>query len=150
MLTVRDVLNTKQKDIWSIDPRSTAYKALQIMAEKDIGALLVINEGQLVGIFSEKDYARKVILKGKSSKETSVGELMTREVYSIAPDRPIEECMALMSATRSRHMPVFENNQLVGIVALGDIVNAIISKQEIIIHDLENYIRGDEYMHINP
>jgi CBS domain-containing protein len=150
MLTVRDVLNTKKKDIWSIDSQSTAYKALQIMADKDIGALLVIDKGQLVGIFSEKDYARKVILEGKSSKETSVGELMTREMYSIAPDRPIEECMALMTATRNRHMPVFEDDQLVGIVALGDIVNAIISKQKIAIHDLENYIRGDEYMHINP
>lgn len=150
MLTVRSVLNTKPKDLWSIDPHSTAYEALRIMADKDIGALLVINEGKLVGIFSEKDYARKVILEGKSSKETSVGELMTRKVYSISTDKPIEECMALMTATRSRHIPVFEKDQLVGIVALGDIVNAIISEQKVIIHDLENYIRGNEYMHINP
>ncbi len=139
MLKVRDVLRTKGSDVWSIGPKATAYEALQTMADKDIGALLVIESGNVVGIFSERDYARKVILKGRSSKETSVGELMTRKVYSITPDKPIEECMALMTATRCRHMPVFENNQLIGIVSIGDVVNAIISEQKITIQDLENY-----------
>ena len=139
MLKVRDVLRTKGSDIWFIGPKATAYEALQTMADKDIGALLVIESGNVVGIFSERDYARKVILKGRSSKETSVGELMTREVYSITPDKPIEECMALMTATRCRHLPIFENNQLIGIVSIGDVVNAIISEQKITIRDLENY-----------
>ncbi len=139
MLKVRDVLRTKGSDIWFIGPEATAYEALQTMADKDIGALLVIERGNVVGIFSERDYARKVILKGRSSKETSVEELMTREVYSITPDKPIEECMALMTATRCRHLPIFENNQLIGIVSIGDVVNAIISEQKITIRDLENY-----------
>ena len=139
MLKVRDVLRTKGSDIWFIGPKATAYEALQTMADKDIGALLVIERGNVVGIFSERDYARKVILKGRSSKETSVEELMTREVYSITPDKPIEECMALMTAMRCRHLPIFENNQLIGIVSIGDVVNAIISEQKITIRDLENY-----------
>ncbi len=142
MLKVRDVLRTKGSDIWSIGPKATTYEALQTMADKDIGALLVIERGNVVGIFSERDYARKVILKGRSSKETSVGELMTREVYSITPDKPIEECMALMTATRCRHLPIFENNQLIGIVSIGDVVNAIIKGQQITIQDLKNYIAG--------
>jgi CBS domain-containing protein len=110
------------------------------MAEKDIGALLVIKDGRLVGIFSERDYARKVILKGKSSKETTVGELMTTRVYSITPDMSVEECMALMTESRSRHMPVLENDKLIGIVTIGDVVNAIITEQKVIIKDLESYI----------
>ena len=140
MLSVRDVLQTKGDDIWSIAPHATAFEALQIMAEKDIGALLVIDNGRVVGIFSERDYARKVILKGKSSKVTSVGELMTKKVYHIIPETTIEECMALMTTTRSRHMPVFENNKLIGVVSIGDVVNSIISDLKITIHDLENYI----------
>ncbi len=152
MLKVRDVLQSKNSNIWSISSRETAYKALEILAEKDIGALPVIDSGKLVGIFSERDYARKVILKGKSSKETQVGELMTREVYSIAPDKPVEECLALMTTTHIRHMPVFDNNQLIGIVTIGDIVNAIISAQKIQISDLEKYITGAEFIAVedNP
>lgn len=140
MLEVRDVLQTKGNVIWAIAPQATVYEALQIMADKNIGALLVIDKGQLVGIFSERDYARKVILKGKSSKKTSVGELMTSKVYSLTPEKTVEECMALMTATRSRHMPVFEKNKLIGVVSIGDVVNAIISDQQITIRDLEKYI----------
>jgi CBS domain-containing protein len=152
MLKVQDVLRSKSKDIWSIGSRETTYKALEMLADKDIGALMVIDEGKFAGIFSERDYARKVILKGKSSRETSVGELMTREVYSITPDKTVEECMALMTAIHCRHMPVFENNQLIGVVTIGDIVNAIINDQQIKIQDLEKYITGSEYVAVedNP
>lgn len=142
MLTVMDVLKSKDNNVWSITSQETAYKALEIMADKGIGALLVIDEGQLVGVFSERDYARKVILKGKSSKETTVGELMTTPVFSISPDKSIEECMALMTAARSRHMPVMEAGKLVGVVSMGDVVNVIISKQKIEIDDLKNYVTG--------
>jgi len=149
MLKVQDVLRTKSKNIWSVSSKETTYKALEILAEKDIGALMVIDEGKFAGIFSERDYARKVILKGKSSKETSVGDLMTREVYSITPDKTVEECMALMTTVHCRHVPVFENNQLIGIVTIGDVVNAIIHEQHIKIQDLEKYITGSEYVAVD-
>lgn len=149
MLKVQDILGTKSKKIWSISSRETTYKALEILAEKDIGALMVIDEGKFSGIFSERDYARKVILKGKSSRDTSVGDLMTKEVYSITPDKTVEECMALMTTVHCRHMPVFENNQLIGVVTIGDIVNAIINEQQIKIQDLEKYITGSEYLAVD-
>ncbi len=142
MQIIDQLLVDKGKDIWSIAPHAAAYEALQIMAKKDVGALLVIDKGQLVGIFSERDYARKVILKGKSSKETSVGELMTREVFYINPQDTLQECMALMTAKHIRHMPVLENDQLVGVVTLGDVVKQIISNQKFVIHELEKYISG--------
>ncbi len=145
MLKVKDILKTKGKNICSISPQETAYKALEIMADRNIGALLVIHEGQLIGIFSERDYARKVILKGKSSKETSVGELMTTTVFSTAPNKSIEECMAIMSASHSRHLPVMEDGQPIGVVSLGDIVNSIITSQKIQIDDLKKYIVGGEH-----
>ncbi|MBI5665906.1 MAG: CBS domain-containing protein [Nitrospirae bacterium] len=152
MLKIQDVLRTKSKHIWSISSRETTYKALELLAEKDIGALMVIDDGKLVGIFSERDYARKVTLKGKSSKETPVGELMTKDVYSITPDKSVDECLGLFTAVHCRHMPVFENNQLIGIVTIGDIVNAIINDQQIKINDLEKYITGSEYVAVedNP
>jgi predicted transcriptional regulator len=151
-LKISDVLQSKGKNIWSVSPKDTAYKALEILADKDIGALLVIEDNRVVGIFSERDYARRVILKGKSSKVTTVGELMTKEVYSITKDKTVEECMALMTAAHCRHVPVFENNQLVGVVTIGDVVNAIITDQQIKIHDLENYITSSDYTKVedNP
>ena len=118
MHTVRQILQSKGSDIWSIEPQETAFRALQIMAEREIGVLLVIEGEKLVGIFSERDYARKVILKGKSSKETSVAELMTQEVYYIDPDATMEDCMALMTAKQIRHLPVLENEKL-RIVTIG-------------------------------
>ncbi len=142
MLKVMDVLKSKDNDIWSVSPQETAYKALEIMADKNIGALLVIDEGQLIGIFSERDYARRVILKGKSSKETNVGELMSSPVFSINPEKSIEECMALMTAARSRHMPVMEAGKLVGLITIGDVVSVIIANQKIEIDDLKNYVTG--------
>ncbi|MBI4688390.1 MAG: CBS domain-containing protein [Nitrospirae bacterium] len=142
MLKVKDVLSQKGSAVWSIASGETVYRALEIMAEKDLGALLVIDDGKVAGIFSERDYARKVILKGKSSKETRVRDLMTKNVYSITPDKSAEECLALFTAARCRHLPVYENNQLIGVVSIGDIVNAIITEQKAAIHDLETYIIG--------
>ncbi len=142
MHTVRQILQSKGSDIWSIAPQETAYMALQIMADKDIGVLLVIDGGKLIGIFSERDYARKVILEGKSSKKTAVGELMTAEVFYIGPDATTEDCMALMTAKQIRHLPVMENEKLIGIVTLGDVVNKVISDQKVTIRELEKYITG--------
>ncbi len=142
MLKVMDVLDTKDNNIWSISPRETAFKAIEMMADKDIGALLVIDEGELVGVFSERDYARKVILKGRSSKEVKVGELMTSPVLSIHPEKNIEECMALMTTAHHRHLPVVETGKLIGLVSIGDVVNALITTQRIEIQDLKNYITG--------
>jgi len=142
MHTVRQILQSKGGDIWSIAPQETAFKALQIMAAKEIGVLLVIDGEKLVGIFSERDYARKVILKGKSSKETAVAELMTQEVYYTNPGATMEDCMALMTAKHLRHLPVMENEKLIGLVTLGDVVNKVISDQKVTIRELEKYITG--------
>jgi len=140
MHTISQLLESKGYDIWSIAPQAPAYEALQIMSKKDVGALLVIDEGKLVGIFSERDYARKVILKGKSSKDTSVGELMTDVVFSIDPQDTIQDCMALMTTKHIRHLPVIKNERLIGIVTIGDVVNHIISSQELTIQQLERYV----------
>jgi len=144
MHTIGQLLESKGYDIWSIAPQAPAYEALQIMSMKDVGALLVIDEGKLVGIFSERDYARKVILKGKSSKDTSVGELMTDVVFSIDPQDTIQDCMALMTTKHIRHLPVIKNERLIGIVTIGDVVNHIISSQELTIQQLERYV-GEGY-----
>ncbi|MGA7142864.1 MAG: CBS domain-containing protein [Desulfobacterales bacterium] len=142
MRTVEQLLHVKGGDVWSIAPQETAYRALQIMAEKNVGALLVMENEKVVGIFSERDYARKVILKDKSSRNTSVSELMTREVVYIDTDATLEESMALMTAKRIRHLPVLQNNRLVGIVTLGDVVKQLISDQKFAIRELEKYITG--------
>ena len=145
MLTVRDVLKTKKQVIWTITPQSSVYRALEIMADKDIGALMVIDNDQIVGIFSERDYARKVILKGKSSRDTTVGELMMTPVFSIDPEKSVEKCMALMTVTHNRHLPVIEEGKLIGVVSIGDVVNAIILIQKIEIEDLKSYIAKGGY-----
>jgi CBS domain-containing protein len=142
MRTVEQLLQVKGGDIWSISPQETAYRALQIMAEKNVGALLVMEDEKLVGIFSERDYARKVILKDKSSKNTSVSELMTREVVYINADATLEKSMAMMTAKRIRHLPVLKNNRLIGVVTLGDVVRQLISDQQFAIRELEKYITG--------
>ena len=140
---VEQLLKTKGNEIWSITPQATVYEALQIMSEKDVGALLVVVKGNLVGIFSERDYARKLILKGRFSKDTTVGELMTREVLYIESQSTIEDCMALMTAKCVRHLPVLKNERLIGIVTIGDVVKQIISDQEFTIQQLERYIKGE-------
>ena len=142
MTTIAQLLNAKGDQIWSVEPKATIFEALEIMSEKEIGALLVMEDGKLTGIFSERDYARKVILKGKSSKETQVGELMTKKVFYMDPQKTINDCMAMMTAKRIRHVPVIEDNQVMGIVTIGDVVNQIISEQEVTINHLENYITG--------
>ena len=142
MTTIAQLLNTKGDQIWSVEPKATIFEALEIMSEKEIGALLVMEDGKLTGIFSERDYARKVILKGKSSKETPIGELMTKKVFYMDPQKTINDCMAMMTAKRIRHVPVIEDNQVMGIVTIGDVVNQIISEQEVTINHLENYITG--------
>ena len=142
MYTVRHLLQEKGNQVWSIAPQATVYEALELMAKKNVGALLVIENGNVVGMFTERDYARKVILQGRSSKTTSVGELMTADVLYVSPDDTIENCMAIMTDKHLRHLPVMENGKLVGIVSIGDVVKAIISDREFTIRELERYITG--------
>jgi CBS domain-containing protein len=139
-VTVGQILRAKGFEYWFVHPSATAYEALEIMAAHNVGALLVMDNGKLVGMFSERDYARKVILKGKSSKSTTVAELMTGEPITIAPDRSLHECMLLMTKNHIRHVPVMDGEVLRGIVSIGDVVNSIISQQETTIRDLESYI----------
>ena len=142
MKTVKQLLQAKGRDIWSISPDASVYEALLLLADKDVGALLVLEDENLKGILSERDYARKVILKGKSSRDTPVREIMTAKVFYVRPDQTIEDCMALMTDKHIRHLPVLEDNQVVGVISIGDVVKAIISEQEFIIAQLENYITG--------
>jgi len=142
MATVKKLLESKDSHIWSISPETTVFEGLQFMAEKNIGALLVTKDDNLVGIFSERDYARKVILKGKASKDTTIGELMTREVIYITPENSLDECMALMTAKHIRHLPILMNDKLIGLLSIGDVVKQIMSSQEFKIQELEKYISG--------
>ena len=140
--TARDILRSKGSDIWSVPPEATVYEALRLMADKNIGAVLVMEGDRLLGIFSERDYARKVDLLGKRAADTPVQTIMTERVVCVRPDETIEECMALMTDKRVRHLPVVEDERVVGLVSIGDVVKAIISEQEFIIEQLENYITG--------
>ncbi len=142
MKTIRQLLEGKGHDIVSATPSTSVYEALELMAENNIGALLVLEADNLVGIFSERDYARKVVLKGKSSRGTVLGETMSKKLECIRSDQTIEECMALMTDKRIRHLPVLENDQLVGVISIGDVVKAVISEQEFLITQLETYITG--------
>ncbi len=142
MKTIRQLLEGKGHDIVSAKPDTSVFEALELMAEHNIGALLVLDGDELVGIFSERDYARKVVLKGKSSRGTVLGETMSRKVACVRNDQTIEECMALMTDKRIRHLPVLEDNQLVGVISIGDVVKVVISEQEFLIAQLENYITG--------
>lgn len=138
--TVKQILEEKGHEIWSVSPDDNVYDALKKMAEKNIGALLVLEGEDLVGIISERDYARKVMLKGKSSMDTPVKDVMTPRVLYVRINQPIEDCMALMTDKRIRHLPVFDEDKLVGVISIGDVVKAIISHQEFVIEQLENYI----------
>lgn len=142
MTTIRQLLEKKGHDIWATSPDSSVYDALLLLAEKNIGALLVIDEGQLTGIVSERDYARKVVLQGKASMKTPVREIMTEEVVTVSPQTSIEEAMALMTAKKIRHLPVTEEKEIVGLISIGDLVESIIAEQEIMISQLESYISG--------
>lgn len=140
---VSSILANKGSAIWSVSPEATVYEALKLLAEKDVGALLAISEGKLAGVFSERDYARKVALRGKSSRDVRVAEIMTTPVITVTPEHSIEECMRLVTEHRIRHLPVLDGGQLVGVVSIGDLVNAIISAQADTIQHLSNYIAGD-------
>ena len=142
MKTVKQLLQSKGGKIWSIAPEAMVYDALKLMAEKGVGALVVLQAGQVAGIFSERDYARKVSLQGKSDRSTSVGEIMTAKVIYVRPEQTIEDCMALMTDKRIRHLPVMDNDQLMGVISIGDVVKEVISHQEFIIAQLEHYITG--------
>jgi CBS domain-containing protein len=142
MATVKQLLESKDNNVWSISPDATVFEGLQVMADKNIGALMVTKDDKLVGIFSERDYARKVILKGKASKDTTIGELMTTEVVYTTPDDSLDDCMALMTAKHIRHLPILKNDKLIGLLTLGDVVKQIISSQEFKIQEMEKYISG--------
>jgi CBS domain-containing protein len=142
MIALRQLLHSKSADVWSVTSTASVFEALQLMAGKNVGALLVIDDGTLVGIISERDYARKVVLKGKSSKDTLVKEIMTEKVVYVRPDESIEECMALMTEKHIRHLPVIDKGEIIGVISIGDVVRAVISDQKFIIAQLENYISG--------
>ena len=140
--TISPILNNKGSNIWSVSPEATVFEAIQLMSDKNVGALLVMSEGKLRGIVSERDYTRKVALKGKSSKETAVAEIISSPVISATPNHTIEDCMRLMTVNRVRHLPVLQGEAVLGIVSIGDLVNWIISSQSHTITQLESYITG--------
>jgi CBS domain-containing protein len=140
--TIQEILNSKGSQVWSISPDATVYDAIQTMSDRNIGALLVIENSKLVGIITERDYTRKIALKGKSSKSTPVREILTDEMIRVTPAHTIEECMHLMTDHRIRHLPVLEGDRIAGLVSIGDLVNWIISTQHNTINQLQTYISG--------
>lgn len=142
MKLVSQLLTSKGHDVWSIAPDTTVLNALQLMADRKIGALLVLDEDKLVGVFSERDYARKVVLKGKSSKDTSVGDVMSSNIVRVVPDQTTELCMSLMTEKRVRHLPVVDGDKVIGVISIGDVVKAVIADREDVIEQLEQYIAG--------
>lgn len=142
MTSVAHLLDTKGHAVWSITPEASVFDAIKRMAEKEVGALVVVEGERLAGIVSERDYARKVILRGRSSSETAVREIMTDKVFYVHPEQTVEECMALMTAKRIRHLPVLRGDRLDGIVSIGDLVKALIAEREVRIQQLESYITG--------
>jgi CBS domain-containing protein len=141
--TVGVILARKDSAVWSISPNATVFEAIQLMAEKNVGALPVVDSSRLVGIISERDYTRKVILKGRSSKDTPVSDIMTRELLTASPSDSIAECMRIMTEKRVRHLPVLEGTKISGIVSIGDVLKWFISAQAATIDNLERYVTGD-------
>ena len=139
---IGDLLSQKGGQVWTVTPEAMVFDAIHMMAEKNVGALLVTDQGKLIGIISERDYTRKVALKGKSSKQTPVREILSTHVVHVSPGHTIEECMRIMTDHRIRHLPVLEADKIVGVVSIGDLVNWIISAQSTTIHQLETYITG--------
>lgn len=141
-MTVKNLLEQKGQNVWTISPDATVFDALAIMAEKDIGSLVVMDGEKLIGIVTERHYSRNVILKGKRSPTTLVRDIMDRNVVHVRPEQTVELCMALMTEKRVRHLPVLEGNNVIGIVSIGDLLKSIISKQKFVIDELEHYIHG--------
>lgn len=141
--TIDSVLKLKGRQLWSVAPTSTVYEAIAKMSEKGVGALLVMSEGRLAGIISERDYARKVILMDRSSKQTEVREIMTNPVVTVTPSHTVEECMRMMTENRIRHLPVVDRDKAVGMISIGDLVNWIITAHEETIGHLQSYIAGN-------
>ncbi len=150
MHQVRHILQLKGDFIWTISPDETVFEALRLMATKGVGALLVTKDEKMVGIVSERDYARKVILKGRTSRDTLVREIMTSEVFTIHPDQTIEECMELMTEKRVRHLPVVENDKLIGVISIGDVLKNIIYRQRQVISEMEQKVRPKEPEDVFP
>ena len=141
MITIRHLLDTKGSEVWSISPNATVFEAIELLAEKDIGAVLVMDEDKLLGILSERDYARRLILKGRMSQDTEVNVIMTSDVHTLGPDNTLDDCMALMTQKHVRHIPIMENDNVIGVISIGDAVNATIANQEFLIQQLEKYIQ---------
>jgi CBS domain-containing protein len=142
MRRVKDILDVKGRAVWSIDPGASVYDAMKLMADKGVGALVAMEAGRVAGVISERDYARKVILEGRSSRTTQVREIMTSHVLYAEPEQNIEECMALMTDKHIRHLPVMDQDRIVGVISIGDLVKSIITEQKFMIEQLERYIRG--------
>ena len=142
MQYVYDVLNDKGNEIWTVDPDTSVYEALEVMADRNVGALVVVDDERLIGIFSERDYARRLALEGKRSRDTPVKEIMTKVVATVSSSHSMKDCMEFMTTQRVRHLPVMEDERLIGLVSIGDVVKSIMSYQDELIHQLEAYITG--------
>jgi CBS domain-containing protein len=140
MRPIKQLLDGKSRDIISVSPNASVFDALKILADTDVGALLVMDDDRMVGIFSERDYARRVVLQGKTSRDTIVREVMTERIVCVQPNQTVEEAMAMMTEVRCRHLPVVEHGRVIGVVSIGDLVKEIISEQEFLIQQLETYI----------
>ncbi len=140
MASMKQLLKGKGHDVWSIGPEDSAFDAIEMMADKEVGALVVTDGDSLVGVFSERDYARKVALPGRSSKDTKIKEIMTTRVAYARPEQTVEECMALMTDKRIRHLPIMDGDKLLGVISIGDLVKSIIEEQQHVIEQLEQYI----------
>lgn len=145
MPTIQHILDNKNQNTFTVEQSTTVYKALEVMAQHNIGALPVVDGSRLQGIFSERDYARKIILKGKSSHDTPVSELMTADLYTVEPDASVESCMELMTEHHIRHLPVLKDGHLVGLISIGDVVKEVIAQQQSQIQDLHDYVTGTSY-----
>ena len=145
MKTVKEILKIKPKDVWSVSPKATVFEALKIMGEKEIGALIVMDDnGKVAGIISERDYARKIILEGRTSRETLVEEIMTpmSDMYTVRLDNTIDDCMVIITGKRIRHLPVFDGDKFMGLISIGDVVKGKVAEQETLIEQLSDYIAG--------
>ncbi len=147
MTTVHQLISVKGNEVWTVGPDETVYAAIQMMADKDVGSLLVMDGHKLIGIITERHYARDIILKGKASPSTLVRDIMARSVVCARPVQTIDECMDLMTRHRVRHLPVLEKGKVIGIVSIGDVVKCIIDDQRFLIGQLENYICGEKLVH---